>query len=135
MPGPAADPYSRKSRSGRNGSWVELPPDGYDGPVPEWPLEDKLDKYQRKLWNEAWRTPQAFMWAQRGLDRVVARYVMCSALAERETTAAILAEVRQIEDRLGLSPMALRKLQWIINKPQQGVKLAEVKSIDRFADL
>lgn len=135
MPGPAADPFSRKSQSGRNGSWIELPSDGYDGALPDWPLAEPMDDSEHDLWHEVWRTPQAAMWAQRGLDRVVARYVRVTIRAEAGTSGALLAEVRQLEDRLGLSPMALKKLQWIINKPQQGVKLAEVTKIDRFADL
>lgn len=135
MPGPAADPYSRKSRSGANGAWVELPPNGYEGEIPAWPLDRAPSQYERDLWLTMWRSPQASMWVGRNMERVVARYVHASALVEEEPTAAMMGELRQIEDRLGLSPMALKRLQWIINEPQQGVKLAEVKSIDRFADL
>jgi hypothetical protein len=29
-----------------------------------------------------------------------------------KTNAALLAEIRQMEDRLGLSPMAMKRLQW-----------------------
>ena len=81
-----------------------------------------------------WRTPQAAMWAESGFERVVARYVMVTVLSEEEPTAAMLSEVRQLEDRLGLSPMALKRLQWVISEPSSG-ELAEVIEDDRFAGL
>ena len=50
--------------------------------------------------------------------------------------SALLGEVRQMEDRLGLSPMALKRLMWEVSDPVgDRPGLAEVKSIDRFADL
>jgi hypothetical protein len=33
-----------------------------------------------------------------------------------EITAMLLAEIRQLEDRLGLSPLARRRLQWEIDQ-------------------
>lgn len=120
--------------SGANGEWVSLPSDGYDGPLPEWPLMNEPSDYESVLWRDTWRLPQAVMWADKGLDRVVARYVMACAIVEMETTAGMMSEIRQLEDRLGLSPMALKKLQWIIAEPSSG-EVAEVTRIDRYADL
>ena len=60
-----------------------------------------------------WRTPQADAWSNLGWTRVVARYA--SLVIESESgkvSVALLAEIRQLEDRLGLSPMAMRRLQW-----------------------
>jgi hypothetical protein len=49
------------------------------------------------------------------LVRVVARYAMLLDTAEQpECTAAMLNEVRQMEDRLGLTPMAMLRLRWEI---------------------
>ena len=89
---------------------------------------------EEALWMDLWRTPQAAMWAESGFERVVARYVMVTVLSEEEPTAAMLSEVRQLEDRLGLSPMALKRLQWVISEPSSG-GLAEVIEDDRFAGL
>lgn len=133
--GPAADPFSRKSLSGRNGSWVVLPAEGFQGAVPEWPLSTDPSGYELELWSSVWRSPQAVMWADGGMERVVARYVMVSALVEVEPTASMMGELRQMEDRLGLSPMALKKLQWIVEEPHKRGELAEVTHIERYADL
>ncbi len=35
-------------------------------------------------------------------------------LEQGEATAMVLSEIRQLEDRFGLSPMARRRLQWEI---------------------
>ena len=58
----------------------------------------------------------ATMWASMGsgITRVVARYVMVFCLALEDPRPGLLAEVRHLEDRLGLSPVSLRRLEWII---------------------
>ena len=50
------------------------------------------------------------MWASMSIERVIARYVMVTCLAEETQQAGLLTEVRQMEDRLGLTPVSLRKL-------------------------
>ena len=51
-----------------------------------------------------------------GWTRVVARYARVTVEAEMpDASASILAEVRQLEDRLGLSPMAMRRLMWKVD--------------------
>ena len=132
--GPAANPFSRRSRSGANGTWAKIPSTGYEGPIPDWPLNNDPSDAEWKIWTDVWRTPQACMWVNNGLERTVARYVMASALVEIEPTAGMMAEVRHLDDRLGLSSMALRKLQWEVEAPSEN-KLAEVTNIDRFANL
>lgn len=134
MRGRPADPNSRKSLSGRNGDWASLPAEGYDGAIPKWPLLNDASDSEMELWMSLWRTPQAVMWADSGIDRVVARYVMMSVLSELEPNGKLLSEVRQMEDRLGLSPVALKHLQWVIDEPSSG-ELAEVTEIDRFKNL
>ena len=55
------------------------------------------------------------MWERLSYLRGVARYTRLLAVAESgDASAAILGEVRQLEDRLGLTPMAMRRLQWRI---------------------
>jgi hypothetical protein len=53
-----------------------------------------------------------------GLARVVARYVRWTVAAEvgipADVATSALAELRQLEDRLGLTPMALARLRWDI---------------------
>lgn len=67
----------------------------------------------RDLWVQLWASPQATAWESLGWTRMVARYAQVLLISERvNAPAALLGEVRQMEDRLGLSPMAMRRLQW-----------------------
>lgn len=110
-----------------------LPADGRQGPPPPWPLEGQFMS-EPELWAELWRLPQAVAWEKLSLERVVARY--CRILVEAECggtkrsfegdeetfvesraiTAARQAALN-LEDRLGLSPLSMRRLQWEVEAP------------------
>lgn len=117
MPGPAPNKNARR-RNARP-DWVQLPASGRIGPAPKWPLPGRT----AAGWAAMWRKPQAVMWERSGDDLVVARYVKLRNLVQcpeslDEVNAAALSELRQLEDRLGLSPMALKRLQWEITEVQ-----------------
>nr|DAQ56396.1 MAG TPA: hypothetical protein [Caudoviricetes sp.] len=58
------------------------------------------------------------------------------ALERGEPNAALLSELRQIEDRLGLSPMALKRLQWEISETSDSRPEGRViNARDRFTKL
>lgn len=137
MPGPPPNKFAR--RRNKRPDWVTLPASGYDGPVPSWPLSEPPDDDERELWLSLWRSPQAVMWAKSGFERVVARYVVASVLCEDKDrmNGALLNAVKDLEDRLGLSPMAFKRLQWELSDDDvvDDGDLAEVTRIDRFAGL
>jgi len=54
------------------------------------------------------------MWEQMGWTRVVARYCRIVLAAEVLLSTQALAEARMLEDRLGLTPRAMRSLLWEI---------------------
>lgn len=93
---------------------LTLPAAGREGPAPEWPMPDSPSEYEWSTWEHLWRSPQAVAWEHLGWTRVVARYARILAVAEREATAASLMEARQLEDRLGLTPKAMRALLWVV---------------------
>jgi hypothetical protein len=110
MPGPAPNPNARRRNARPN--YTQLPATGYSGTVPDWPLS-AATVAERSAWVGLWRTPQAAAWAQMELVRPVARYVRALVQAEkRGATAFMLSEVRQLEDRLGLTPMSMLRLRW-----------------------
>ena len=116
MPGPAPklDPARRNARTGP----MKLPPEGYQGELPVWPLHGPLSQQEVLTWREMWRTPQAAAWVTLGPGcvRVVARYVRVLMRAEsvRAALPTDMAEARQLEDKLGLTPKAMRMLLWEI---------------------
>lgn len=111
MPGPApksADQIRRRNPPAAN--TVKLPAEGRVGEPPDWPYSSTVPE----VWPDLWSTPQSAQWERQGMTRLVARYVMVLCLVEdpETTSAALLGEVRQLEDRLGLSPMAMLRLRW-----------------------
>ena len=61
------------------------------------------------LWKSLWSTPEASQW--RDVDRVpLTRLVELAAAGSDD--ARVLAELRQLEDRFGLSPHARKVLGW-----------------------
>ena len=117
MPGPPPkDPSQRRRRNKDRAAdpLTILPSAGYDGPVPDWPLAQQTIP-EAGVWADLWRTPQAAAWVRLGWHRTVARYVRASTRAEDpEAPPSLMAEARQLEDRLGLSPMAMLRLRWKI---------------------
>lgn len=112
MPGPPPNQHARR-RNARP-EWRRLPAGGRQGDPPEWPLS-KPTRLEAALWRELWASPQAVAWESFGWARMVARYTRAVIWAERRGARAyLLSEVRQLEDRLGLNPKAMKELQWVI---------------------
>jgi hypothetical protein len=112
VPGPAPSPNPRRRNARPN--TTQLPAAGYAGPIPDWPLS-RPKKAEKEAWEQLWRLPQAEAWAQMHAERPVARYVRALIVAEDPgSTAFQLSEVRQLEDRLGLTPMSMLRLRWEI---------------------
>src|SRR4051812_7962668 len=107
MPGPPPknDAVRRNSRVGP----LLLPPDGRNGATPKWPLSTDASDAEMAAWEELWATPQSVAWETLGWNRTVARYCRVMVAAEAEdANAALLAQAVALEDRLGLTPKAMR---------------------------
>ena len=126
--GPTPKNPADRVRRNKAPGLTQLPPDGYSGPIPEWPL-DTCSQAELSRWNWLWRRPQAEMWANCGMEDVVARYVRNCLMLENGTGATVAAaylvsELRQQEDRLGRSPMSLLRLRWEV-APAEVVDMTE----------
>jgi hypothetical protein len=119
---PKPDAVRRNARPGI----TMLPAGGRQGDVPMWPL-DLLSPDEANLWAELWATPQAVAWERHGWTRVVARYCRCVIIAEGMDKDA-LSESRQLEDRLGLTPKAMRMLMWQIAPDEVAEKRQETSA-------
>lgn len=118
MPNP---PKMDPTRGARGRGVLVLPAGGRKGLAPNWPLPQAAEYAEWKLWQELWVTPQAVEWERQGWTRVVARYVRCCLAAEMLDDKA-LAEARQLEDRLGLTPKAMRLLLWTVSTDEVAEK-------------
>lgn len=112
MPGPPPKHPDHRRRRNAGPQMTRLPAEGRAGDPPEWPLT-RFSQAEQRVWAEVWATPQAAAWDRLGWARTVARYVRLAVQAEKPKAAAsICAEVRQLEDRLGLTPMSMLRLHW-----------------------
>lgn len=115
------DESSRRNRNEPTFDWVVLPFDGREGDAPELPGDREFTKWTEKAWQSLWSRPQAVMWDQSGftLHRWAVLHHQLLLDDEKVETAkskaaSISAEMRQIEDRHGLSPKAMLQLRWKI---------------------
>lgn len=107
---PKFDPARRNDRVGP----VQLPAEGRKGRPPAWPIPGRMRAGEVEAWRALWHTPQAVAWERLGWTRVVARYCRGMVEAEKTMHTSLLAEIRQLEDKLGLTPKAMRLLLWTV---------------------
>lgn len=123
--GPAGS-LSPKRSNPRVGVQV-LPAGGRTGTPPPWPLS-RQSEAESEAWVSLWASPQAVAWERLGWTRVVARYCVIMVRAEGYENAEgelvvddkAWAEARQLEDRLGLTPKAMRMLLWVVSEDEVG---------------
>lgn len=112
MPNP---PKLDPARGSRGRGITKLPAEGRKGDPPSWPLDGRQSAAEKRAWTDLWATPQAVAWERLGWARTVARYCRFMLQAESPSASpALLAQVTAMEDRLGLTPKAMRLLLWEI---------------------
>lgn len=110
MPTP---PKTNPQRGHRGRGPLQLPAEGRKGSPPPWPLAEDADEEEEQAWADLWATPQAVAWDRLGWTRTVARYCRMMVAGEsRKASATLLAQISVLEDRLGLTPKAMRLLLW-----------------------
>lgn len=115
MPGPAPKPAGEKRRRNATPDSLKLPSEGRRGDPPPWPLRAP----EPEFWAELWGTPHAVAWERLGWTRVVARYAVVLGMCEAELAPiTAFSEARQMEDKLGLTPMSMKRLGWDITSDE-----------------
>lgn len=112
--GPAANPESGRSER-RGFSLTALPSEGYDGPVPEFPLPSPSSR-ELEVWAEVWRTPQACAWSMPSESwrvRTVAMWTRLTVRCEAEDAgAALLGQLHRFADQIGMTTAGLAEMGW-----------------------
>ena len=127
---PSFQPRARNPRVGP----LNLPGEGRQGEAPPWPLPGKATPAEREAWRQLWATPQAWAWELLGWTRSVGRYCRVMVAAEMPgASPPLLAQATALEDRLGLTPKAMRLLLWQIDggaaaeQPAEGGNVASIE--------
>lgn len=127
------DPGSARSAS-RDFGYVALPSEGYQGEVPEFPKPVQHDRVV-DLWNEAWATPQAAVWAAEPWRwPIIAEYCNIAFLVEAEASAALIGQLHRYRDQLGLTPAGLVENGWELAADEMAEKRSEKRSAEPSSD-
>ena len=91
-----------------------LPPEGREGPIPDWPLETQLPG-EKERWALVWAMPQAVIWEAWHLEVEVAQWVRVMVRSEKPgAPITLLGEARRFAAEMGATPVGAARLQWIL---------------------
>ena len=121
--GPAPDPNSGASE--RKGlRFRSLPPEGYQGEVPTFPLpalpDEDMSIRESELWAEVWTYPQAVAWAdERWRWYSVAMWVRTAVACEQpDVKAGDRTSLLRLSEQIGLTTAGLSLNRWTIGSPE-----------------
>ena len=109
MPGPPPKPASQRRRRNKAPAVVKLA-NRQPGKPPS--LPKGFSPAARKWWATVWASPMAVLWLEADVPSLVRLAALVELADSGEMAPQVLAEIRQLEDRFGLSPLARRRLQW-----------------------
>jgi hypothetical protein len=111
----------RRNRAERAFDWTTLPLEGRPGPAPALPALRAWDDQTLLWWAALWATPQAVMWDNTGRTLHTLALLHHQLMLDKDLpgvaskAASIAAEMRQHEDRHGLTPKAMLQLRWRVS--------------------
>jgi hypothetical protein len=116
VPGPPPNPPGQRRRRNATTAPVTLPASRSRSKVPPLPLK-RATAATKAWWRTIWTSPMATVWLEADVPGLV-RLAELVELGHREgaTPLAAMSEIRALEDRYGLSPLARRRLQWEIEQ-------------------
>ena len=120
MPGPPPKPPSQRRRRNATTAPVTLPSAGSKRKLPALPITKPMAA-TRAWWKTIWASPMAAVWLEADVPGLV-RLAELIDLGHREgaTPLTAMSEIRALEDRYGLSPLARRRLQWEVDQAGGG---------------
>lgn len=92
----------------------------------------------KKWWKLIWESPMRPMWLESDVPALIRLGNLLELEAKGRISAEMVGEIRQIEDRFGLSPKSRRSLQWFIpledtvevsGEPEPEAKVRHLKAV------
>jgi len=128
--GPLPDPNRRRTNAPTIPTTV-LPAGGFDGPIPDPPVE--LGIRGAMWWVWAWRTPQAAAWSS-GDVYTLARRAGIEDIYAVEPSKAWASEMRELDDRFGLTAKGMAALRWTIVEADVPVETVDDPKVSSLKD-
>lgn len=138
MPDPTPKPASQRRRR-NSAAAVRLPVDGPGVKAPKLPAcKPALLASTKAWWATVWASPMAAVY----LDADVPALVRLARLIDMDSRGladgVTRSEIRQLEDRFGLSPLSRRRLQWEIDQataPRPSSNVSRTKTSVGYGNL
>lgn len=131
MPGPAPKPSDQRRRRNKPEPKVTLPPGDSGREVPPLPFLDEASDFTKRWWETVWRSPMAAMWDPSDALVLARMAQLVQQVSLGDGSPQVLSEIRQLEDRMGLSPLARRRIGWELPPEEE----AEARKADNVADM
>jgi hypothetical protein len=109
MPGPPPKPPSQRRRRNKAASVVKLPTSSRPTKPP---APKGLSPAARSWWKTVWQSPLAAAYIEADVPALARLAGLIDRVHRGEEGSRLLGEIRALEDRFGLSPLARRRLQW-----------------------
>jgi hypothetical protein len=121
---PTPKPNGQRRRRNAVPGIATLAKSGREGPAPEPETSVVLCDVARRYWDAIWASPMALVYTD--VD-VFPLSRMAVLVHERETERSTAgdSELRQLEDRFGVSPLARRRLNWEIDQAGKAAQDAD----------
>jgi len=121
-------PPSRRHRRNKVAGEAILPAAGRQEPAPPLPGISVWLEWTKEYWATIWASPMATRWSEFDVP-ALARLAKLQQDCLVDGDSRRLAEIRQLEDRFGLSPRGRRLLGWEI----EGAEISEPDNGDEGA--
>ena len=121
MPPLPKDPAVRRRRNKSSTRSMLRPIDPKDVVVPPLPQLDDWEWHPLTVaeWNRIWGSPMATEWDRRGDLGATYVYITLFDRFWETPTPTLPAEIRQQQDKLGITPVARRRLEWTIERVEE----------------
>lgn len=123
-------PGQRVRRNAGQSQWSKLPGGGRRDALPDLGLPAATPATEA-WWAEVWASPMAAMFLDADVPGLRRLALLLEAVNLGDLRTEILSEIRQLEDRYGLSPKARRALQWEVGAAEEAPPAAAPVARDR----
>jgi hypothetical protein len=128
MGGPAPKPLSHRRRTNAVAGARQLDGAGRIGAAPKPKTKTKLCATAVAYWRTIWASPMALVYTDADVFPLTRLVLLVHERDQGRGSASADGELRQLEDRFGLSPMSRRRLNWEINAAA-AARVAELHAV------
>lgn len=119
--GPLSKPTRNRARDQRRRDARAVVLDGAGRKAPPLPDAAKLPAIVREWWATLWASPLAAEFREVDEPALIRLVGLWADAVSGDASAALLSEMRQLEDRFGLNPSSRRRLDWRTPKPEADI--------------